>query len=117
MNNSDALGMSAFDYHVLLALATGPLHGYAIKDAVASDSDGAVVPRAGSMYRVIARLMTSGLVVETDPPAQPEPHPGQPRRYYMLTPGGRVVLGEESRRLARASALATQRLAATQGRP
>ena len=61
MNDNDAGGMSTFEYHVLLALASGPLHGYAIKDAVADESSGTLTPRAGSMYRVIARLMTSGL--------------------------------------------------------
>src|SRR3954470_22302218 len=41
--------MSALEYHVLLALASGPLHGYAVKDAVVAESSGALVPRAGSL--------------------------------------------------------------------
>ena len=32
---NDGNGLSTLEYHVLLALASGPLHGYAIKDAVA----------------------------------------------------------------------------------
>ena len=68
MSSHDAGGMSTFEYHVLLALASGPLHGYAIKDAVADESRRTLTPRAGSLYRVIARLMTSGLVTETEPP-------------------------------------------------
>ena len=51
--------MSTLEYHVLLALASGPLHGYAIKDAVTDESSGTLAPRAGSMYRVIARMMRS----------------------------------------------------------
>ena len=108
--------MRTLEYHVLLALASGTLHGYAIKDVVARESGGAVMPRAGSMYRVIARLMTLGLVVETEPDETPEPHPGQPRRYYMLTPRGRTALSAEARRLSRAAAMATRRLGAAEGR-
>ncbi len=59
--------MSTLEYHVLLALAGGPLHGYAVKQRVEDESAGSLTPQPGSLYRVIARLMTSGLVAETDP--------------------------------------------------
>jgi DNA-binding PadR family transcriptional regulator len=59
--------MSILEYHILLALADGPLYGLAISSAVAAESRGAHTPRAGSLYRVIARLMADGLVKETDP--------------------------------------------------
>ena len=107
-------GISTLDYHVLLALASGPLHGYAVKDAVAAESDGAVTPRAGSLYRVIARLMTSGFVIETAAGADAEPHPGQARRYYTLTSLGRKALAAEARRLSHAAALAARRLGTAQ---
>jgi DNA-binding PadR family transcriptional regulator len=116
MIDNELLGMSTLEYHVLLSLASGPRHGYAVKDAVARESGGAVEPRAGSMYRVIARLMTSGLVIETDPDVEPEPHPGQPRRYYALTSTGRAALAAEARRLSRVAAMATRRLGAAEGR-
>ena len=116
MVDPEMLGMSALEYHVLLALASGPRHGYAVKDCVVKESGGAIVPRAGSMYRVIARLMSLGLVVETEPDGEPEPHPGQPRRYYMLTALGRTTLAAEARRLSRAAAMATRRLGAAEGR-
>lgn len=106
----DAEGMSTLEYHVLLALANGPLHGYAVKDAVADESLGALAPRAGSLYRVIARLMTDGLVAETEPDEAPEPHPGLPRKYYALTPRGRGALAAEARRLKAAAAMAEKRL-------
>src|SRR5688500_5126399 len=59
--------MSSFEYHVLLALSAGALHGYAVKQRVEEESGGSLTPQAGSLYRVIARLMTSGLLIETDP--------------------------------------------------
>ena len=110
MRADDVGGLSTLEYHVMLALATGPLHGYALAGAVAEESSGTLTPRAGSMYRVIARLMTSGLVVETEPADEPEPHPGLTRKYYALTPRGRAALSAEARRLKDAAALAERRL-------
>ena len=92
--------MTTLEYHVLLALANGALHGYAIKDAVASESSGTLTPRAGSLYRVIARLMASGWVAEREGPDHEEPHPGRPRRYYGLTSEGRQILAKEARKAA-----------------
>jgi DNA-binding PadR family transcriptional regulator len=102
--------MSVLEYHVLLALASGPLYGYAIKDAVASESNGTQTPRAGSLYRVIARLMTWGLVEESEPAEAADPHPGLARRYYGLTVEGQRALSAEARRLKGAAALAEERL-------
>jgi DNA-binding PadR family transcriptional regulator len=108
--------MSTLEFHVLLALASAPLYGYAIKDAVATESAGALTPRAGSLYRVLARLMTSGLVAEGKPADEPEPHPGLARRYYALTAAGRKALAAEAARLKRTAAVAEKRLRLAQGR-
>lgn len=101
--------MSVLEYHVLLALASGPLYGYAIKDAVAAESGGTETPRAGTLYRVIARLMTWGLVREVEPTSL-EAHPGLARKYYGLTGEGRRALAAEARRLKGAADLAEERL-------
>jgi len=108
--------MTTLDYHVLLALSSGPAHGYAVKDAVADDSGGTETPRAGTLYRVIARLITAGLVRETEPPDGRAPHPGLERRYYALTAAGRRVLAGEARRLKGAAAIAEKRLSALRTR-
>ena len=102
--------MSILEYHVLLALSAGPLYGYAVKQTVAADSAGTQTPRAGTLYRVIARLITSGLVRETKPAGDVEPHPGLERRYYGLTPAGRRALAAEAQRLKGAAAIAEERL-------
>ena len=104
--------MSNLEYHVLLALAGGALHGYAVKQRVEGESGGSVTPRPGSLYRVIARLITAGLVIETDPRGPVEPHPGLARRYYTLTAAGRRALAAEAARLKGAAALAERRLRA-----
>lgn len=107
--------MSNLEYHVLLALAQGPLYGYAIKDAVAAESSGTIVPRAGSLYRVIARLLSAGLVKEAEPRGDVPAHPGLARKYYRLTASARSVLLEESRRLKRAATMAEKRLGIASG--
>jgi DNA-binding PadR family transcriptional regulator len=102
--------MSNLEYHVLLALAGGPLHGYAVKQRVEDESAGSLTPQPGSLYRVIARLMIAGLVAETDPKGPAVPHPGLSRRYYALTAAGRRALAAEAGRLKGAAALAEKRL-------
>ena len=107
--------MSTLEYHVLLAMAHGPLYGYAIKQAVEAESAGTLTPRAGSLYRVIARLIASGLVREAAP-RDGTPHPGLARRYYALTPAGRSALAAEANRLKGAAALALKRLGTAGGK-
>ena len=102
--------MSNLEYHVLLALAGGPLHGYAVKQRVEDESAGSLTPQPGSLYRVIARLMTAGLVAETEPKGSAVPHPGLSRRYYALTAAGRRARAAEAGRLKGAAALAEKRL-------
>ena len=107
---------SLLEYHVLLALASGPLHGYAVAENIAAESAGGLTPRAGSLYRVIARLISSGLVAESDGEADVL-HPGLARRYYALTGPGRKALGEETLRLKQALAVAEKRLGLARSRP
>jgi DNA-binding PadR family transcriptional regulator len=109
------MGASLLEYHVLLALASGALHGYALAERVAAESAGALRPRAGSLYRVIARLIGDGLVVESEAEAE-DPHPGLARRYYALTGAGRRTLAEEARRLKQVAAVAEKRLGLARGR-
>jgi DNA-binding PadR family transcriptional regulator len=104
--------MNLLDYHVLLALSSGPMHGYAIKDAIAEDSGGTQAPLAGSLYRVIARLMTDGLLRETNSGGGTV-HPGHARRYYTLTAAGRRALADQAQQLKEAAAQAERRLGAS----
>ena len=117
MTGRNAGGMSSLEYHVLLAMADGPLYGYALKEAVETESAGTLTPRAGSLYRVLARLMTWGLVAETEPAEATSPHPGRERKYYGLTAEGRRGLAAEASRQRGAAALAEQRLGTPEGRP
>jgi len=108
--HSSRTPLSAVDWHVLVSLERERRHGYGIMKAVREDSGGAVTIELGSLYRVLSRLMTNGLVSEVDAPAgAPAETRGRPRRYYELTTEGRVALGDEARRMRDALSLARRR--------
>lgn len=105
------LPLSPTDFHVLLVLASEDLYGYRIQKAVADESGGSVSPEIGSLYRVLGRLMSRGMVEETSAPdGAPESHRGRPRRYYRLTARGRDALEADARRLEGALQIARARL-------
>ena len=84
--------------HVLLALAESGLHGYGIIREVAERTDGLITLRSGTLYTLLQRLLTEGLIVESaSRPAADEDD--ERRRYYDLTPLGRAVLEADLRRL------------------
>jgi len=85
-------------FHILLALADGSRHGYAIMKEIARHTGGELQMGAGTLYGSIQRLMDLGWVVEAAAPT-PETVRDEKRRYYRLTPYGRRVLGAEVRRL------------------
>lgn len=102
--------LSATDFHVLMVLSEGSSYGYAIMKAVAEQSGGAVTPEIGSLYRVLARLMSEGWVQEAaEPSGVPEVTRGHDRRYYALTAEGRRVAQGEAKRLAEVVSLARDR--------
>jgi len=86
--------------HILLALAGGERHGYAIMQEVTRLSDGAVRLGPGTLYRTLKSLLDSGLIAESGERPDPE-HDDDRRRYYRLTTFGRRVAQAETARLAR----------------
>src|SRR3989475_11734186 len=85
-------------FHILLALADGELHGYAIMKGVAARSEGTVRLGPGTLYGSLKRLLEAGLVEEGRERADPE-RGDERRRYYRLTPLGLSVGRAEARRL------------------
>ena len=90
--------------HILLAVADGEQHGYAIAQAVESLTDGTVRMGPGTLYGSIGRMVTSGLLEESS--RARGRNDDERRRFYRLTPLGRRVLEAEVDRLARVVALA-----------
>jgi DNA-binding PadR family transcriptional regulator len=84
--------MTGQAFFVLTALAGGPRHGYGIVGEVAGLSQGRVQLKIGSLYGVLDRLATDGLIE----PDREESHDGRLRRYYRLTQDGRRALAEEA---------------------
>src|SRR3954452_22021010 len=63
-NRFTYMALKPSDFHVLLALLEGPLHGYGIMKHVENDSGGNVRLEIGSLYRLLGRLLDSGLIEE-----------------------------------------------------
>jgi PadR family transcriptional regulator PadR len=91
------MDMSNLDIYMLMALADGPVHGYAAMQAVRDRSGGAVRVSTGSFYRRLSLLMRGGFVEETSGPRVDDPRRGA---YYRVTARGRQVLADERERLA-----------------
>jgi len=92
-------------FHVLIALAEGERHGYAILQEVAARTGGEVRLGAGTLYRTIQRLLEQGLIEETDERPAPELD-DERRRYYRITRLGTACARAEAARLARLVKLA-----------
>ncbi|MEZ4456588.1 MAG: PadR family transcriptional regulator [Gemmatimonadales bacterium] len=95
------LPLPPVSFHILVALAAGDRHGYAIMQDVAANTGGQVRLGAGTLYRSIQRMVEQGLVVESRqrPPAGED---DERRRYYRLTPLGVSVARLETERLTAA---------------
>jgi len=91
--------------HILLALADGESHGYAIMQTVANNTNGQIRMGPGTLYGTIKRMIAADLIEESD--ERPDPRlDDERRRYYRLTPFGRKVLAAEVKRLSNVVSLA-----------
>lgn len=84
--------------HILLAIADGERHGYAIIQDVEVRTDGELRMSAGTLYRSIARMVEQGLISEVA--KRRTAVEDERRRYYRLTPFGTAVARAEVRRLS-----------------
>jgi DNA-binding PadR family transcriptional regulator len=82
--------------HVLLALAEGERHGWAVIRRIEELTGGVWSPSAGSLYLSMVRLEKLGLIEGV---AAPSEATDTRRRYYRLTSLGREVLVDEMARL------------------
>lgn len=85
-------------FHILLCLAAGEQHGYAIMQEVSERTSGKIKLWPATLYGTIKRLIESGLIEESDERPAPELDDAR-RRYYKLTRLGRRVLDAETARL------------------
>jgi DNA-binding PadR family transcriptional regulator len=85
-------------YRVLLALADGELHGYAIMQALSEMTRGREAILPGTLYAALARMVDENLIEVREGPAD-DASGGPKRRYYRRTRFGRAVARAESERL------------------
>jgi DNA-binding PadR family transcriptional regulator len=87
--------LSQAAFHILISLATGSRHGYAIMKEVAAATSGEVQLNPGTLYTTIKRLLDDELIRETNAPSNAD----ERRRYYTITPLGRRAARAELDRL------------------
>jgi DNA-binding PadR family transcriptional regulator len=95
---------------ILLSLAPGQKHGYAILKDVEALSQGRVVFSTGTLYGALKRLLDQGLIERINAGAADD-KTGRPRKAYRLTRLGRRVIEAEAGRLQALAQTARLRLA------
>ena len=85
-------------FHVLMALASGDMHGYAIIQDIAARTDNKLRIGAATLYRSLQRMLDQGLIVEIETRPAPE-FDDERRRYYRITKFGEAAARAETRRI------------------
>ena len=89
-----ALPLTPALFHVMLSLADGEKHGYAILKEVQQRTGGEVQLSTGTLYGIIKRLLADGLIGEVASLSD------ERRTAYRLTAFGRKVALAEAERLS-----------------
>ena len=96
-------------FHILLALCDEERHGYGIMQDVARQTEDTLQLGPGTLYGCLKRMLTAGLVVESD--ERPDPAlDDERRRYYRMTALGKRVVKAEAQRLSAAVMAARSKL-------
>jgi len=89
--------------HILIALGDEPLHGLGIAAKIERATGGEVELGPGTLYRALKQLGRDGLIRDV---AAPVDDADPRRRYYAITPAGKVFAAKEAERLEDLVALA-----------
>jgi DNA-binding PadR family transcriptional regulator len=92
--------LTPISFHILLALADGPLHGYGIMRRL---REVGVRVGPGTIYGALYRMQESAWIEEAQ--AERARGPSGQRQRYALTPAGRGILRADARRVIRAADL------------
>ena len=100
LETSSFLPLPTATFHILLALGGEEKHGYAIMRDVELLSEGLVKIGPGTMYGSIKRMLSEGLIEESEnrPEADSD---DERRRYYRATELGEAVRQAEVERIAK----------------
>jgi DNA-binding PadR family transcriptional regulator len=102
------LPLTAVVLHILLALADGERHGYAIAQEIEDTTDGQIRMGPGTLYGSIQRMLGASLIEEAPTRRRPA-EDDERRRYYRMTSFGRRVLELELERLSQVVRIARQK--------
>ena len=94
-NSEQHRPISAQVFQILLAVSDKQLHGYAIIRDVKQRTGGRVTLTASTLYSAIKRMLSAGLVEESEERPVPELD-DERRRYYGITKEGMRVLRREA---------------------
>ena len=114
MDAEDLLPLPPPVFHILIALAAGPAHGYAVMRDVNERTGGRLRLGPGTLYGSIKRMLEQGFIEEVRNRTGIEGD-DERRRYYRITRLGRRAAEAEAFRLsdvlreAKASGLLPQR--------
>lgn len=97
-NQNDFLPLSETTLYILVSLAPGPLHGYAIAKEVQALSEERVALSVSTLYSTLKRLLEDGWIERVGEDPEPD-DAGRPRKTYALTDLGRRILNAEQARL------------------
>ena len=99
MDPEELLPLPPAVFHILIGLAEGERHGYAIMREVAERTGGRLKMGPGTLYGSIKRMLEQGLIEEVRQ-RKPADEDDERRRYYRLTRFGRRAAEAEAARLA-----------------
>ncbi len=102
--------MSPQAFQILLSLAEGPKHGYAVIHDIRERTRGEIRLTASTLYDALARMVDQAFIHEVTAPPGVTDHDAR-RRYYQLSSAGRRAATDETRRLERTIAMAREKLA------
>ena len=97
MQLQSELPLTEAAFFILLSLAPGPKHGYAMMKDVQALSHGRVALSTGTLYGALKRFLEQGWIERRDEPVHN--NQGRERKAYALTRLGQRVLEAEVKRL------------------
>ena len=104
------LPLTETTFCILLSLAPGKKHGYAILKDVQALSNGEVNLSTSTLYSALSRLLDRGLIERISDDPENSTGPGLPRKAYVLSDVGRRVLKAATNRMQALVAAAHLRL-------
>lgn len=100
--------LTAIEFEILLTLAGGDLHGYAILQDIEVRTEREFTVLPGTLYRAVNRLLQNGWILERTGVGAAKDD--SRRRTYHLTSEGRRQAAREAERLTRQLLTANARL-------